>query len=86
MIGIPENDLAVEFAKLPRADGLDASLSPDRHEGGGVDHAMSCFEPTDPAFCAFIRGDYFKHTLEMIALPASSQSFTPRPTIKKFQC
>src|SRR5207253_2823713 len=41
VISIPENDLSVEFAKLARADSLDAALGSDRHERRRREHAVS---------------------------------------------
>src|SRR5438105_14440257 len=40
MIGISENNLRSDLAKLARAHCFHASLSADRHEGRGFDHAM----------------------------------------------
>src|SRR5205809_174073 len=65
VVSIPEYDLRVEFAKLARADGFDASLRPDRHEGRCVDYTMPSFDPPDARFCAFIRRYYFEHRLNL---------------------
>jgi hypothetical protein len=65
VVSISEYDLRVQFAQLARADGLNASLRPDGHEGRCVDYAMLSFDPPDARFCAFIRRYYFEHRLNL---------------------
>jgi hypothetical protein len=64
VIGIRQNNLRPEFAKLSGADGFHASLRPHRHERWSFDGAVRSFELSRTRFCAFIRRSYFKHWSE----------------------
>ena len=40
MVGVPENDLRLQFAQFARTDGLDAPLRADRHKRRRLNHAV----------------------------------------------
>ena len=57
MIGITEQNLRADRAKLFGSQTLDSPLSSHRHENGSVNDTMRCFELTEPgAVVGFSQG------------------------------
>jgi hypothetical protein len=73
VIGVPENDLRVQFAQLARSHRFDRALCSDRHEDGRFDDTVRGRQAAAPRFCMSILREKFEHCSRLRAIAAQNK-------------